>query len=252
MSKKGFIIIALFLTLVPYAEAWETVSLPNQTVLIKEEEIIYNRQEKKIIYCRSSLSKKDIEAFYMRFLPGLGWKDNCPECKAQDSNAPLKFIKAESEIVIVINPSSLDKNKNEVIIVMSQIQEDNALSKEMGENGQDLPGEDASGIPRYPQSKRVTSVIKEAGRKMLLSYRTLDSKEEVLNFYRKNMSEYGWDLIKEVDFNDLPAQVTKIKENIELKGKALIFKGVNGRCVITVSEHFFENSSVIGVNYNAQ
>lgn len=256
MFRKGLYLLCLILIFIhTYAQAqvWDTLPLPGQTALLKEDEMIMNNQKIKTIHCRSSLSQEDIRSFYLRFLPGLGWSEDCPECsQGKKDNAPLSFTKVDTKISIIIIPIPIGKKgENDIIIAMSKLKEE----AQKGEGSDEEPeGKDLSFVPRYPQSKRVSSLEYNASQKAMLTYSSLDGADKILDFYRQNMPDYGWNLLDESDFQDLPAELKEMQGQFKLEGGALIFKGPRGECIVSVSEtpQEGENSRIIGIKYDAK
>jgi len=237
-----------------YAQAqnWDTLPLPNQTILLKEDEMTMDNQKIKSIHCRSSLPAQDIRDFYLRFLPGLGWNDDCPECSRQRNDpARLTFTRGENKISIVIIPTPFaGEGENDIIIAMSKTKKETEGAKE----GEEPEGKDLSFVPRYPQSRRVSSLEYDASNKAMLSYSSLDAADKILDFYRQNMADYNWNLADETDFQALPPELKEIQNQVQLKGAALIFKGSRGECIVSVFEHLQEgeDSRIIGIKYNAK
>lgn len=247
--------LLVFILSFTYAQAWEKVSLPNQTIQIKEEEMVMDGQKINLIHCRSSLSQEEIRNFYLRFLPGLGWSEDCPECNQRKEDSRISFSRADNEIVITIIPAPMDKGKNDIIITMSKVKhKDREEAQEDAIDTEDSPGSDLSFIPRYPQSQRISSLEYSASQKATLTYSSMDGVNKILDFYRQSMADYNWNLADETNFQALPSELGEMQSQIKLKGSALIFKGPRGECIVSVFEHpqEGENSRIIGIKYNAK
>lgn len=251
--KAVFLFFSLFLVLSSsIVNAWEKVSLPSQTEVVKEEEMTLNGQETKSLVCRTNLSVKEVKAFYLRFLPSLGWEEDCPECNQQTTeNMRLKFSKGNDKIAIMCRPSRAEKGKNEIVIVMSKAKSELAETLEMG--GKDAPGQDPDFAPRYPRSQRVFSMEHREFKKATFNYYSADSIKEIGDFFRENMGNYGWSLFQELDLQNLPSQLDSIiKDNIP-KGITLFYKGKRGQCIVSLIEHPKEKgASIIGIKYNGK
>lgn len=228
---KPVLVLLFFFLILSDGIAWENVTLPNQTTKIKEEEALVNGQKINLIHCRTSLSAQDIRGFYARYLPALGWQEPCPECNKKQENIIGTFVKAKEKIFITVTPFPLEKGINYLIIAMSNIL-DHTPSDPAGP--QDSSGRDHPLVPRYPQSRRITVIENDSGKRMQLTYTTTDALGKVLDFYRQNMPDHQWNLELETDFDNLPKELTKPQEGIELHGKGLIFKGHSDTCVIGV------------------
>ena len=251
IAKAIFLFFVLiFIHSSAQAQNWDTIPLPNQTILLKEDEMVMDNQKIKTIHCRSNLPAQDIRNFYLRFLPGLGWNEDCPECNQQgNDNARLTFTRGDNKISIIIIPSPLGKKgENDVIIAMSKLKEE----AQQGEEYQEPEGKDLSFIPRYPQSRRISSLEYNASQKAMLTYSSMDDVNKILDFYRQNMAEYDWNLADETNFQALPPELGEMQSQIKLRGSALIFKSPRGECIISVFEHpqEGENSRIIGIKYN--
>ena len=250
--------VLIFLCFLSNAGAWETVTLPSQTAVVKEEEMSLNGQARKYLYCRTSLSYPEIKDFFQRFLPGLGWRTDCPDCQKQKGDISLNFIRGGNKASIIFPDIHSVEGKNDFLIVMTDIKNEAAASKSTPKEGEDYPGKDISSIPRYPKSQRVAAIERTSSKKITLAYQTGDSIDEVLDFYYQNISKYGWELKKELDFKDFNNQAKdlfnkqpKIKK---LEGGALVLESSFGKCMITVTEHPREdiNLRVIGINYESK
>lgn len=259
MIKKSLVFF-FFLFILSYvsAGAWENVPLPGQTVKLKEEEALVNGKKINFIYCRSSLSAQDIANFYLRFLPGMGWQEDCPECREKGMNAPLVLTRSGTKITINIIPNPIETGKNEVIITLHESDKE---PRQLPEEGEDAPGTDLPFLPRYPASQRLSSFSREAGKKAILAYTTTDSLEEVLSFYQQKMMDYDWELVMNIDFQDLfsSPQFAQLKKEVKLEeeweegGGGLIFKGPHGECIVSVIADPKEKGvNIIGVKYNAK
>ena len=231
---KPVLVLLFFFLLLSNVIAWEKVALPSQTTKIKEEEALVNGQTVKVIHCRSSLSKEDIRGFYSRYLPALGWQEPCPECNKKQESIIGTFVKAKEKIFITAVPFPLEKGKNFLIIAMLNIL-DYTPSEPGGQ--QDSSGRDHPLVPRYPGSHRVTVIESDSGKMVQLTYDTTDALDKVLDFYRQNMRDHQWNLELETDFANLPKELTKPKDGIELHGQSLIFKGPSGQCIIGVIDN---------------
>ena len=253
MLKKRFLLSFLFCFFIlslSGLNAWEKVPLPNQTIQLKEEEMLINAQKINTIHCRSSLSQAEIKDFYLRFLPGLGWVEGCLECRENKEDPRLIFSRQNDKIIIFTFPPPLEKDKTDILITMSKAGE--TLSQEP-EKDKDYPGEDPTFIPRYPASQRVSAVERDSGKKIMLAYTTRDNLNDVLDFYQENMAKYDWETVMDTDFRDLPPQLSELQKQVKLEGRALVFKGANGECTITVTKHPQEEGlTIIGVHYNAK
>lgn len=261
MPRKGLAILCLFLFFicsVVRAENWDTLPVPNQTTLIKEDEMLVNNQKIKTLRYRSRLFDREIKSFYSRFLPGLGWEEDCPECRKQPDNpSQLSFVRGDNKIVIIIipNPPFSKKGESELVVAMSKIKSKEEIQQEVQDaEFKDSPGADLDFIPRHPGAQRVFSTVSDSSRIMNIIYQTNDVLDEILYFYRQKMPEHDWQLSQEFDFKNLPPGLEEIQEKVNLRGGgALIFKGPRGECTITVSEHPEETSlNIIGINYNAK
>lgn len=229
------------------AFGWEEVALPSQTTKLREEEVIVDSKRLKLIYCRSSLSQEEIQNFYLRFLPGLGW-EGCPDC-SREKGSPLVFTKVNDKIVIAAMRDPLQKDNITLVITMSKVKEAAASEPERGDE------QGLSFVPRYPGSQRGAAIERNSGQKGTLVYSTTDPIDKILDFYRQNMAEYGWNLVKNIDFQNLAqrAEFLSLPKEVKLTGGSLIFRSSYGECIVTVSAHpREEGTNIIGINYSAK
>lgn len=253
LGKRCLVLILFCFWLFPFFSAfsWEEVALPNQTTKLKEEEVMVNNQRLKLIYCRSSLSQEEIWNFYLRFLPGLGW-EGCPECSSQGKGSPLVFTKAGDKIVIAAMRNPLEKDSITLVITMSKVKD---VATPDLEKDEDPAGQDLSFIPRYPGSQKGAVVERNSGQKVTLVYSTTDPIDKILDFYRQNMAEHGWNLEGSIDFQNLAqrAEFSSLPKEAKLAGGSVSFRSSYGECIVTVSAHpKEEGTNIIGINYNAK
>lgn len=258
MREKSIILLVfgvVFLLVANKVLAWEGVSLPSQTTVVKEEELLLNGQARKYLHCRSGLSYVEIKDFFLRFLPSVGWQIDCSECSKRKGDISLSFTKGSNKLDIIFPNMHSEKGKNDFLAVITDIKNEVGLAESMVKEGEDYPGKDIASLPRYPKSQRVTSIERASAKKINLGYQTKDSIDQVLGFYSSKLGEYGWRLVKELDFQDVNNQFGYSKENSKglksLEGGALVIENSQARCIITVSEHPREDtdSRIIGINY---
>lgn len=246
---------ALFLLGADKIFAWEGITLPSQTVIIKEDELLLNGQARKYLHCRSSLSYAEIKDFFLRFLPSVGWQVDCNECAKRKGDVSLSFTKGSNKLDIILPNMHLETGKNDFMAVIRDVKNE---AESVAKEGEDYPGEDIPSLPRYPKSQRVVSIERISDKKIKLGYQTEDSIYEVLDFYSSKISEYGWRLVRELDFQDVEKQLDSVMKSQKglkrLEGGALVIENSQAMCIITVSEHPKEDADlrIIGVNYEAK
>ena len=258
LREKLFTLLAfgvLFLLIANKVLAWEEVTLPSQTTVVKEDELLLNGQARKYLHCRSGLTYAEIKDFFARFLPSVGWQVDCTECSKQKVDIALGFTKGENKLDIIFPNIQSEKGKNDFMAVITDIKNEAGLDESVVKEGEDYPGKDIASLPRYPKSQRVASIERVSDKKINLGYQTKDSIDQVLDFYSSNLGEYGWHLVKEINFENINKQVGAFMENQKglriLEGGALVIENSQARCMITVSEHPKEDidSRIIGINY---
>ena len=258
MKKKLFIFLALgvlFLLTTNKLLAWEEVALPSQTTVVKEDELLLNGQTRKYLHCRNSLSDAEIKDFFSRFLPAAGWQVDCTECSKRKGDISLSFTKGSNKLDIIFPDIHPERGKNDFLAVITDIKNEAESDESAVKEWEDYPGEDIASLPRYPKSQRVVSIERASDKKINLGYQTKDSIGQVLDFYGSRLDEYGWRLVKKVDFEDINKQLDSFMESQKglkkLEGGALVIENSQARCIITVSEHPREDtdSRIIGINY---
>ena len=258
LREKLFTLLAfgaLFLLIANRVLAWEEVTLPSQTTVVKEDELLLNQQARKYLYCRSSLSDAEIKDFFSRFLLTVGWQVDCSECSKRKGDISLSFTKGSNKLNIIFPNIHSEKGKNDFMAVITDTNNEAELAEPIAKEGEDYPGKDIASLPRYPKSQRVVSIERASDKKINLGYQTKDSIDQVLDFYRLKVGEYGWRLVKELNFQDINKQLGSFMEKQEgirsLEGGALVIENSQARCMITVSEHPKEDidSRIIGINY---
>lgn len=258
MREKSIILLVFgiaFLLVTNKVLAWEGVTLPSQTTVVKEDELLLNEQARKYLHCRSGLSYAEIKDFFLRFLPSVGWQVDCTECSKRRGDISLSFTKGSNKLDIIFPNMHSVKGKNDFLAVITDIKNEEGLVESMTKEGEDYSGKDIPSLPRYPKSQRVASIERTSDKKINLAYQTKDSIDQVLGFYSSKVGEYGWRLVKELNFQDINKQFGSFMENQKgfkkLEGGALVIENSKARCIITVSEHPKEDidSRIIGINY---
>lgn len=298
-NVKIMVLAIIFLFLQSfYAQAiiWEEIPSFSKANKIKEEEILINTAPAKTIVYQSDSAAQEIMDFYKTSLPSYGgWKlDNLVN---RENTTAAVFSKNEFRVSIIIQeiqaktyilithsrdqPASLEEfsrlEQEEIEELFAQqgiageeegweekLEEFISTEAEKGVTSGDAAGKDLDFVPRYPHSIRLFSVERNFAKKMILVYSTTDSVDNVVSFYRKNMGSFGWNLINEVNFQNMPDKIKESMNNVNLQGMALIFKGPYGECKITINDSLEQikgscnnggcssGSCIIGVTYDAK
>lgn len=258
MRRETFILLifgVVFLLIISKALAWEDMALPSRTAVVKEDELLLNGQARKYLYCRSGLSYAEINDFFLRSLPEIGWRMTGTDCSERKGDVALKFTKGTNNLDIRLMNTHLEAGKNDFIVVIVDIKNEVGLAESPAGEGEDYPGKDIPSLPRYPKSQRMATIEKLSTKKINLAYQTIDSVDEVLDFYASKAGEYGWRIVKEVNFQDVKEQLDFLADSQRglrgLEGGALMMDSPQATCMISVSEHPKQdtNSRIIGINY---
>ena len=280
MKNKSFLVrisiifFSLSLISVSPAAVWPNIPKPEGAKIIKEEETRVNNQLAHTSIYSLTGESPDISGFYKVKLPNLGWKlgtetsqkgiillsfskkdlvvnilqqrhsgrklifvvqastakeldqEECPECKE-------KLAEFQKELE---NSADPEEAKVKLADSLKKIY----AAKQAALPERDMPGKDLLFVPRYPQSVRIQTIEAEKSQEVRLTYYTRDSLAQVLDFYRQFMKVEYWELVKEVDFQELaesaelPREVSQAMQQLKLTGKEFSFKGPRGKCRVTV------------------
>lgn len=189
MKKEIPIFIALFFFLSPSFLFAYSLPLPRNTTKAAEQDMNLNGIPYFIEAYQSSLSYEELTSFYKADLSKAGF------ILVSEESAGKVFVfshpQSQENLALYID----DKRKDLINISVSQWKGD-FLKPETeqvspGEEAkEDSPGKDLPGVPRYPESIRISSI--EKGILKNASYRTVDEKEEVRSFYETRMPALGW------------------------------------------------------------
>jgi hypothetical protein len=185
---KTFIIFLLVFFLGNAMALGFTLPLPENTV--REEDGVQaeaNNTQFDLAVYRSSLSVEKILSFYKENLTKEGFRLLTEDIKAKS----LYFAHPETDerfVIVVDDESSGDETYIRVSHWYGNLPDYRDFLSEGGKK--DIPGKDLAGIPRYPGAVRVSSL--EYGPVQTASYKSDDSKEDILNFYEDRMVSSGW------------------------------------------------------------
>ena len=301
MKSKSFfvrifiIFFSLYLISVSPAAVWSGIPKPEGAKIIKEEETRVNNQLVYTSIYSLAGGSPNISEFYKAKLPNFGWKLGTET--SEKGITLLSFSKkdivvnilqqryAGKNLIFVVQASTakeLDREEcpecEEKMAEFQKELENSAdpeeakakltdslkkiyAAKQAAFPEKDMPGKDLLFVPRYPQSIRIQTIEAEKNQEVRLTYYTRDSLAQVLDFYRQFMKVEYWELVKEVDFQDLaqspelPPEVLKAMQQLKLIGKEFSFKGPRGKCRVTALDQQIGSSEpirIINVIYYAK
>lgn len=256
ITQVVLIFCFLFFTSLSEAAFWENILAFPQAKRIKQEEVTFNNNPIQVTVYSSTASLEEITEFYKTRLITFGWSFTS-EIERQGEKT-LIFSKGLNFANITIQPA---QENGLLIITQGTLRGgskgeafcpecEKKQAKDFDEIlSSDSPGRDLQFVPRYPEAVRVSNIERENGKKVSLAYFSKDSVEQVADFYQQNMGNYYWKLENEIDFQDLPEEVSE-KMNVEIRGKTLVFKSATASCIISIIEERQIKGTIIGVNYN--
>ena len=195
MKKLLFLIVmAVLYSFLANAQSFTLPEHPKSSLIAKETEPFTGGSKDKLtIYkYKTTLSQKDIEYFYQERLKYKGW------IKEKGSNF---FTKGAQAISIDFYPSD-QAGELLFMIVLDDSKKDTPPSKGCYPEGSESCTKEAlqkSGIkPLSPDNSKLVSATVFPNQTKAFNYINPDSKEQVKEFYLKNMPRYGWRLESQI------------------------------------------------------
>lgn len=283
MIKQAiFILWFLFFAALTDAAVWENIPAFPQAQKVKQEDTLVNNKQIQTTIYTTAASPQEVVAFYRAKLSSFGWK---LESEIAQQGINMLVLSKEDKYLNVMVQNIMGKNfltitqsilskepppkeekscpecekqseelRKKLKLTSESILEDAQIAKEFSpqidvSSEEDTPGKDLQFVPRYPGAVRVNDIERENGKKVSLTYYSRDSVEAVVDFYRRNMGNYYWNPGDEVDFSDIPEELSE-KIKVDIKGKSLVFKSATASCIISITEESQNKGTIIGVNYN--
>jgi hypothetical protein len=148
-------------------------------------------EERKIATYETKASKQELLNYYLKEMPNRGYS------LFMNGEQNLIFKKAEELVIVVVPPSQNDKTSFMVTsVLLNSASVMNSLSGGMV-NCEPIPS-----VPVYPGARCMSSMHLKSGGPRTASYSTEDSSSVAIDFYRTQMPRYGWQLEKEMNFED--------------------------------------------------
>lgn len=184
----------LFLSGIAFAQ----VPIPWGAKLIREDiAVTGNGEERNIASYETKASKQELLNYYIKEMPGRGYK------LFMNGEQNLVFSKAE-ELVIVVVPSS-QAGKTNFMISTAPMKVFSGKSDSYGAGGNCEP---IPSLPVYSGARCMNSTRLRSGGSRSAAYSIEDSVNTVIDFYRSQMPQYGWQLEKESSLGDIMSRAT--------------------------------------------
>ncbi len=255
-NKKFYLAVFIMLNLLislnsAHASWWDVSSwnkgmpVPTDTQEVKREERIITGNKFDFVYYASKSDIEVIKNFYRVKLKNTGWSeqellrelkgvpgikiDNLEMEQALERN--LVFSKDEEQIIISFLPKQYSKDNLTKFTVcygkisknLSEAQAADSLPRLVAKPKKEV-------APDFPGASLV--LLSEEAKTLKASYSVKSDIEPVVDFYRENMSRYGWVLVNEKPIEKRIAGGTPI----ELRFAELDFSNqAQDRCNIMVS-----------------
>lgn len=185
----------LFFSLINvYAQQWpanEVLPVPINTNEIKRQASAQSGHEGIEIYYESRQSPKEISSFYSNRLITFGWK------KFYVSGDNIIFDKKDELISLSFLPDGMyNDGKAHFILSRSKQTQDMVSQPRISSDTWPLPESNKKPAqeitPPYPGSALAS--LSEDSNFMMATYFSKDGIEEVFDFYKEKMADYGWNL----------------------------------------------------------
>lgn len=178
----ALLVIILFPAAVSFA-----LPLPPNTKIIREEVVETGDDNKDVVFCESTLGEEKIVSFYRNEMEKKGYS-----IFMQQKNMMI-YTKGEDLFMVMLAPVP-EGGKTSLILTTSKIK--------MGSMGQAQGCEDLPDVPVYPGAQCMGSMKMRNMRAISSRYTVGVELEEVLNFYRVKMVQYGWTIESEKRMGD--------------------------------------------------
>lgn len=230
LNIVAVITMTMFLFFIPQMVFSQNPSLeipaPEDSEVLGTQDLkLFGRQIKGTSY-RSQENEESIKLFYRNFFAKEGFVEILDKMLPKDTARRLQFRKENLFVEIVLTPA---EEGTDIAVATYTLPkgiekiEDLKLTVDdsifTGIPTQDLKGEDIEGIPRPPESVRISS-IQSAG----LKYATYISKiltAEIRDFYKSKMFLDGWELKNESDLSQITQDYKRLTKSKDLGlGKA--------------------------------
>lgn len=206
----------IFLISFAYAGFWngQVNPTPRDTEQVKTEKRKIGGSEMDFSYYTSSLSPDQVKEFYQNLLSREGWVER--EVAKELDKIPGVEEKNKAGLVDILNHNLMFEKNGELIIinfVPSGSVEDNKTRFTISRGGVDFqasgstPLQESNFLPElmtkpkkqvapvYPGSTLIS--LNEKGNIFKAVYMSRDDTEQIISFFKENMTQQGWDLVDE-------------------------------------------------------
>lgn len=171
---------------------WQVPDPPRSTPLWMDKTAEVNNINVHVSYLACDLNDKEILDFYQDQLEKVGWK---LMNYFQDQKI-MSFIKDKNYIYIAV--AKMGEN-NKIYVVSSPA--DLRLCRTLKDYFfkdvivEDAQGKDLPDVPRYPDSRRRLNIFSQEDGDILM-YESNATPQEISNFYRERLGQYGWEVMR--------------------------------------------------------
>ena len=190
LSVRLFFIISFIFFLSEIAIAG--VPIPWGAKLIKDDVAVTGSgEERKIASYETKASKQELFNYYLREMPNRGYS------LFMNGGENLIF-RNEKEMVVVIVPPPMSDKTNFMVTTASMP----SVSEVGNPYRANRNCEPILSVPAYPGASCMNSTRLKSGASHSAAYSTSDPISAVLDFYRSQMPQFGWQLEKEINLED--------------------------------------------------
>lgn len=202
------------------------VPVPWGTKLVRSDTTVNGSgEEHKIATYETKASKQDLSNYYLREMSNRGYS------LFMKGEQNIVFNKGEELVMIVFSPSLGEKNTFMISTAY--------INTKYGSYPYDSSSacESIPSVPVYPGSRCMNSTRVKSGDSRLTAYSVEAPVGEVFDFYRSQMSTYGWRLENEVDLENVVLDSINDQQQIRIspeQEKAMrdFYKGAKGASFI--------------------
>jgi len=197
----------------------------------------------KMLCFSSNSSLRQILEFYKQELPKYGWQFG----NAWEDLQVAYFTKGGNFLYVAASGAirGYDLSLTKFVLVLSkgELHLCATINLIRGPNFKEVEGKDLPFIPRYPGAVRVLNINRE-DKEVFFIYVVREDAHKIADFYRKNLSAFGWRLAKRLSMPRSCIQET-------FSASSLIFeRGKKDSLAIYISYCTESQANVIIIAYN--
>ncbi len=207
MRQRRQILVVLFVIcfiLSYYEFSFAGVPIPWGAKLLRDDVVTTGTgEERKIASYETKASKEELFKYYLKEMPNRGYQ------LFMNGDYNIIFNNSD-ELVVIVAPPSPQSGKTTFMVSTAPMK--NAPAMVNAEiNCKPLPS-----VPVYPGARCTNSTRLKSGGSSSAAYSTEGSGKMVLDFYRIQMPQYGWQLEKEANLEEVITKAMQEQQKVAI------------------------------------